>query len=50
MTTTKKTDKSNRKVIRKELTFLDIREAVRDGQKVFDTFLITGTLRSTKQA
>ncbi|WP_415770190.1 hypothetical protein [Pseudomonas sp. LB3P38] len=50
MTTTKKTDKRYRKVIRKELTFLDIREAVRDGQKVFDTFLITGKLPSTKQA
>lgn len=48
MTTTKKTDKRYRKVIRKELTFLDIREAIRDGQKVFDTFVITGKLPSTK--
>jgi hypothetical protein len=49
MTTTKNTDKRCRKVIRKKLTFLDIREAVRDGRKVFDTFLITGNLPSTKQ-
>jgi len=43
-----KTDKRHRKVIRKELTFLDIREAVLDGQKVFDAFVITGKLLSTK--
>jgi hypothetical protein len=48
MTTAKKTDKRHRKVIRKELTFLDIREAVLDGQKVFDAFVITGKLLSTK--
>jgi hypothetical protein len=48
MTTTKKSVKRYRKVIRKELTFLDIREAVRDGQKVFDTFVITGKRPSTK--
>jgi hypothetical protein len=48
MTTTKKTDKPRRKVIHKELTFLDVREAARDGQKVFDTFVITGKLPITK--
>jgi archaeosine-15-forming tRNA-guanine transglycosylase len=44
MTTTKKTDKPRRKVIHKESTFLNVREAARDGQKVFDTFVITGKL------
>ncbi|UVL00528.1 hypothetical protein [Pseudomonas sp. B21-048] len=44
MTTTKKTDKPRRKVIYKESTFLNVREAARDGQKVFDTFVITGKL------
>ena len=47
MATTKKTDKPRRKVHR-ELTFLDVREAARDGQKVFDTFVITGKLPITK--
>ena len=42
MATTKKTDNPRRKVAHKELTFLDVREAARDGQKVFDTFVITG--------
>ncbi|WP_223462687.1 MULTISPECIES: hypothetical protein [unclassified Pseudomonas] len=48
MATTKKTDKPRRKVIHKELTFLDVREAARDGQKVFDAFVITGKLPITK--
>ena len=47
MTTTKKIDKHYRKVIRKELTLLDILEAVRDEQKVFDKFLITSKIPST---
>jgi hypothetical protein len=48
MATTKKTDKPRRKVIHKEVTFLDVRAATRDGQKVFDTFVITGKLPITK--
>lgn len=48
MTTSKKTDKPRRKVIHQTLTFLDVREAARDGQKVFDTFVITGKLPITK--
>ncbi|MGF6669301.1 hypothetical protein [Pseudomonas monsensis] len=31
-----------------ELTFLDVRQAARDGQKVFDKFVITGRLPITK--
>ncbi|PZW95268.1 hypothetical protein DFS28_10778 [Pseudomonas sp. 478] len=48
MASTKITDKPRRKVIHRELTFLDVREAVRNGQKVFDTFVITGRLPITK--
>ncbi|WP_172668697.1 MULTISPECIES: hypothetical protein [Pseudomonas] len=48
MATTKKTDKPNKKVVEHELTFLDVRQAARDGQKVFDTFVITGKLPVTK--
>ena len=33
---------------RDELTFLDVRQAARDGQKVFDKFVITGRLPITK--
>ena len=32
---------------RDELTFLDVRQAGRDGQKVFDKFVITGRLPMT---
>jgi hypothetical protein len=45
MATTRKTDKPNKKDVRDELTFLDVRQAARDGQKVFDKFVITGRLR-----
>jgi hypothetical protein len=31
-----------------ELTFLDVRQAARDGQKLFDKFLITGRLHTAK--
>jgi hypothetical protein len=31
-----------------ELTFLDVRQAARDGQKVFDEIVITGRLPITK--
>ncbi|QJI41252.1 hypothetical protein HKK52_10120 [Pseudomonas sp. ADAK2] len=48
MATSKKTDKPRRKVIHKTLTFLDVREAACEGQKVFDTFVITGKLPITK--
>jgi hypothetical protein len=48
MATTKKIDKPNKKVVRDELTFLDVRQAARDGQKVFDKFVITGRLPITK--
>ncbi len=48
MATTKKVEKARRKVTHEELTFLDVRQAARDGQKVFDNFVITGKLPITK--
>ncbi|WP_433899332.1 hypothetical protein [Pseudomonas sp. PSE1(2024)] len=48
MATTRKTDKPVKKVIRDELTFLDVRQAARDGQKAFDKYVITGKLPITK--
>lgn len=48
MATSKNTDKPRGKVIHKTLTFLDVREAAREGQKVFDTFVITGKLPITE--
>jgi len=48
MATTRKTDKPSKKEVREELTFLDVRQAARDGQKVFDKFVITGRLPITK--
>ncbi len=48
MATTRKTDKPSKKAVREELTFLDVRQAARDGQKVFDKFVITGRLPITK--
>ncbi|WP_445179066.1 hypothetical protein [Pseudomonas sp. McL0111] len=44
MATTLKTDKSKNKQVREELTFLDVRQAARDGQNVFDEYVITGIL------
>jgi hypothetical protein len=46
MTTTRKND---RKPVRDELSFLDVRQAVVDGQKAFDEFVISGELAVTKQ-
>ena len=48
MATTRKIDKPVKKVIRDELTFLDVRQAARDGQKAFDKYVITGKLPITK--
>jgi hypothetical protein len=48
MATTKKLDKPRKKVISHELTFLDVRQAARDGQKAFDAFVVTGKLPITK--
>lgn len=48
MATTKKVDKAQKKVTQDELTFLDVRQAARDGQKVFDKFVIAGKLPITK--
>ncbi|WP_139834974.1 hypothetical protein [Pseudomonas sp. B35(2017)] len=48
MATTRKTDKPHKKEVREELTFLDVRQAARDGQKAFDKFVITGRLPITK--
>lgn len=48
MTTTKQVEKPPRKVTFQELTFLDVRQAARDGQKVFGKFVITGKLPITK--
>lgn len=44
MATIKKVNKTPKKVVPNELTFLDVRQAARDGQKVFDKFVITGKL------
>ena len=44
MAHTKKTGNLRRKVILKELTFMDVRESARDGQKVFESFVITAKL------
>ena len=46
MTTTPARKPAKQKV-RDELTFLDVRQAARDGQKVFDEFVITGRLTIT---
>jgi len=48
MATTKKLDKPRKKVVSHELTFLDVRQAARDGQKAFDAFVVTGKLPVTK--
>ncbi|RWW91138.1 hypothetical protein BHE74_00000281 [Ensete ventricosum] len=48
MATTKKVDKPRKKVVSEELTFFDVRQAARDGQKVFDTFVISGKLPISK--
>jgi hypothetical protein len=48
MATTKKVDKPRKKVVSEELTFLDVRQAARDGQKVFDTYVISGKLPIAK--
>ncbi|WP_223526714.1 hypothetical protein [Pseudomonas sp. BF-B-26] len=48
MATTKKTDNPRRKLTHRELTFMNVHEAAREGQKVFDTFVITGKFPSTK--
>jgi hypothetical protein len=44
MATTRKIGKPDKKVVRDELTFLDVQQAARDGQKAFDKFVITGKL------
>lgn len=49
MATPKKADKPRKKAVSEELTFLDVRQAARDGQKVFDTFVISGQLPISKQ-
>ena len=48
MTTTKKLIKPRKKVISHELTYLDVRQAARDGQKAFDAFVLTGKLPVSK--
>lgn len=48
MTTTKKIVKPRKKVISHELTYLDVRQAARDGQKAFDAFVLTGKLPVSK--
>ncbi|WP_219266262.1 hypothetical protein [Pseudomonas sp. Xaverov 259] len=48
MATTKKVDKSRKKAVSEELTFLDVRQAARDGQKVFDTYVIRGKFPISK--
>ncbi|MDL5596893.1 hypothetical protein QS468_29545 [Bacillus subtilis] len=41
--------KKDKKPVRDELSFLDVRQAVIDGQKAFDEFVISGELPVTKQ-
>lgn len=48
MATTKKIDKPRKKAISSELTYLDVRQAARDGQKAFEAFVISGKLPVTK--
>ena len=48
MATTKKVDKSRKKAVSEELIFLDVRQAARDGQKVFDNYVISGKLPISK--
>lgn len=48
MATTKKTEKPRKKVISNQLTYLDVRQAARDGQQAFETFVITGKLPVSK--
>jgi hypothetical protein len=48
MATTKKTEKPRKKAVSGELSFLDVRQAARDGQKAFDTFVISGKLPISK--
>lgn len=48
MGTTKKVDKPRKKAVSEQLTFLDVQQAARDGQKVFDTFVISGKLPTSK--
>ena len=48
MATRRKVDKPHKKVTSDELTFLDVRQAARDGKKVFDKFVIAGKLPITK--
>ncbi|WP_214512082.1 hypothetical protein [Pseudomonas brassicacearum] len=44
MAAIKKVSKTPKKVATNDLTFLDVWQAARDGQKVFDKFVITGKL------
>jgi hypothetical protein len=44
MNKAKKTKKICRKVIHKKLTYIDVREAGRDGQTIFDAYVITGEI------
>lgn len=48
MATTKKVQKPQKKVISHELTYLDVRQAARDGQKAFERFVVTGKLPVSK--
>jgi hypothetical protein len=40
--------KSAKQKVRDELTFLDVQQAARDGQKVFDKFVVTERLPITR--
>jgi len=48
MATTKKVEQPRKKVISNELTYLDVRQAARDGQKAFEAFVVSGKLPVTK--
>ncbi|MGC6371525.1 hypothetical protein [Pseudomonas sp. K2I15] len=48
MAITKKIEKPRKKAVSEELSFLDVWQAARDGQKAFDTFVISGKLPISK--
>ncbi|WP_339500065.1 hypothetical protein [Pseudomonas silesiensis] len=50
MATTKKAVNPEKKIVQHGLTLLDVRQAAHDGQKVFDTVVMTGKLPVPKQA
>jgi hypothetical protein len=48
MDTTKEIEKPRKKLTGHELTYLDVRQAARDGRKAFEIFVVAGKLSLTK--